>query len=122
MISMTVHGAEAIARKFATAAVIVPAKAVPDGLDKCGLLVVRRAKQKAHVDTGNMRGLIAKERPSPAEVDVVSPAEYSIYQEMGTYKMAAHPFMRPALDESSDQIQEILGHSVIATIQGVMGV
>ena len=119
---MTVHGAQAIAAKFATAATVVPAVAVPSALNKAGLLVLTRAKQKAPYDTGNLRGLIAKERPSPAEVDVVSPAEYSIYQEMGTYKMAAHPYMRPALDESSDQIQEILGHSVIATIQGVMGV
>jgi len=119
---MTVTGAETIAAKFAAAAAVVPAVAVPSALDKAGLLVLSRAKQKAPVDTGNLRGLIAKERPSPAEVDVVSPAEYSIYQEMGTYKMAAHPFMRPALDESQGQIEELIGHAVITTLEGVMGV
>ena len=119
---MTVHGAEAIARKLATAAAVVPAKAVPSALDKAGLLVLRRAKQKAPVDTGNLRGSINKPPATPSGVEVISPAEYSIYQEFGTYKMAAHPYMRPALDESKDQIQELLGHSVITTIQGVMGV
>jgi len=122
VISISVQGAERIAAKFATAAAVVPAKAVPSGLDKAGLLVLRRAKQKAPVDTGNLRASINKPPATPSGVEVISPAEYSVYQEMGTYKMAAHPYMRPALDESSDQIQEILGHSVITTIQGVMGV
>jgi HK97 gp10 family phage protein len=120
VISISVTGAEAIARKFATAAAVVPAKALPSGLDKCGLLVLRRAKQKAPVDTGNLRALIEKPPATMTEVDVVSPAEYSIYLEMGTHKMAAQPYMRPALDESKDQIEELLGHSVIATIESVM--
>jgi len=29
---------------------------------------------------------------------VVAPVPYSLFQEMGTRKMAAHPFLRPALE------------------------
>jgi len=119
---MTVHGAQAIAAKFATAATVVPAVAVPSALNKAGLLVLRRAKQKAPVDTGNLKLSINKPPATPSGVEVVSPAEYSVYQEMGTRNMPAHPYMRPALDESKDQIEELLGHAVIATVQGVMGV
>lgn len=120
MISMTVHGAQAIAAKFAAAAAIVPAKAVPSALDQAGLLVVRRAKQKAPVDTGTLRASIMKIDVSPAEVDAVAFADYSVYVEFGTYKMTAQPYMTPALDESKDQIEELIGHAVITTLEGVM--
>jgi HK97 gp10 family phage protein len=33
---------------------------------------------------------------------------YAIYQEWGTYKMAAHPFMRPAAFNHIREIQEIM--------------
>jgi HK97 gp10 family phage protein len=120
VISISVSGAERIAAKFLAAATIVPAVAVPSALDKAALLVVRSAKQKAPFDTGALRGQIDPSRPSANEADVTSHADYSIYQEVGTYKMAAHPYMRPALDENKDQIEELLGHSVMAAVQGVM--
>jgi HK97 gp10 family phage protein len=120
VISISVHGAERIAAKFATAAAVVPVRAVPDALDKCALLVVRSAKQHAPVDTGALRGLITPARPSVNEADAISHAEYSIYQEVGTWKMAAHPFMRPALDENKDRIEELIGHEVVMAVQGVM--
>ena len=119
MISFQVIGAQRMAAKFAAAAGAVQA-VVPSALDKAALLVLRRAKQKAPVDTGALRANIFSDHPSPDEADVVSPMEYSIYQEMGTYKMAAQPYMRPALDESQDQIEELLGHEVIVTVEAVM--
>lgn len=117
---MTVTGAERIARKFLLAATAVPAKAVPDALDKAALLVTRTAKQKAAVDTGNMRASILPSRPSANEALVTSHAEYSVYVENGTYKMAAQPFMRPALDANADAITQLVGHSVITTVQGIL--
>lgn len=120
MITFKVEGADIMARKFLLAATAVPAKAVPDALDKAALLVTRSAKQKAAVDTGFMRGAIAPSRPSPSEADVTSHAEYSIYVEVGTSRMAAQPFMRPALDENAAQIEELVGHAVVTTVQGVL--
>jgi HK97 gp10 family phage protein len=117
---MTVTGAEAVARKFLIAATAVQ-KAVPDALDKAALLVTRSAKQKAPVDTGALRGLIKPERVSAKEADVVSPAEYSIYQEVGTYKMPAHPYMRPALDENAEAIKELIGDAALSAVGGAMG-
>ena len=145
MISFQVIGAQAIAAKFAAAATIVPAKAVPSGLDKAGLLVLRRAKQKAPVDTGTLMGSIMKIDVSPAEVDAVAFADYSVYVEFGTGIYAeggggrqtpwvypsgdgfvttsgspAQPYMRPALDENKTQIEALIGKAVITTIEGVM--
>ena len=120
MISFKVEGADIMARKFLLAATAVPAKAVPDALDKAALLVTRSAKINAPVDTGFLRGSIAPSRPSLSEADVTASAEYAIYQEVGTYKMAAQPFMRPALDENKAQIEELIGHSVQMAVQGVL--
>lgn len=125
MISISVDGAEAIARKFATAAAVVPAVAVPSGLDKAALLVLRRAKPKTPVDTGTLMLSEMKIDVSPTERDVVAFADYSVYVEFGHHTRSgswvpAQPYMRPALDESKGQIEELLGHAVITTIEGVM--
>lgn len=140
---MTVTGAEAIARKFAKAAVVVPTVAVPSGLDKCALLVVRSAKQKAPVgETGHLRSAIAAGTATPVEAIVTSHADYSVYVEYGTGLYAengmgrktpwtyptgdgfrttsgnaAQPFMRPALDENKERFEGILGVSVMTAIE-----
>jgi HK97 gp10 family phage protein len=147
MISFQVIGAKEIAGKFATAAKVAPAVGVPAGLNTAALLVLRRAKQKAPVDTGHMEAAISKSEATPAGVDVTSHADYSVYVEYGTGIYAeggggrkdpwvyfnerfghfvktsgspAQPFMRPALDESKEQIEALLGKAVITSFEGVM--
>jgi len=59
-----------------------------------------RAYQHAAKRTGYMAGAIhgVFDTATPMNFfELVSPAPYSIYQERGTWKMAAHPFMGPAL-------------------------
>lgn len=57
-----------------------------------------QAKARAPVDTGLLKNSIeaSQERPYAWRVD--SPVEYSVYQEFGTSKMPAHPYMVPAAD------------------------
>lgn len=58
------------------------------------------AKQLAPVDTGRLRSSIATEmsRDSKGVVAYVgSNVEYAIYLEMGTSRMAARPYLIPAL-------------------------
>ena len=58
-----------------------------------------RAKVAAPVDTGNLYNSIHTEMGQDGMSAVVGTSvEYAIYQEYGTYKMAAHPYMRPAAD------------------------
>lgn len=117
MISFQVIGANSMAGKFLAATGMIPS-AMSEGLDKAALLVTRTAKQKAPVDTGFLRSSIRPAGSGGKERYVVSHAEYSIYQEVGTYCMAAHPYMRPALDENADQIKNILGSKALMTIHG----
>ena len=58
----------------------------------------RYAKRYAPVDTGFLRAGIQAEAIGLVG-EVISTAEYSAYQEYGTYKMRAHPFMGPAREK-----------------------
>lgn len=61
------------------------------------------AAQLAPRETGRLAESI-NSHPAPgptggAGVDVVADVEYALFVEFGTSKMAAQPFLRPALDE-----------------------
>lgn len=56
------------------------------------------AKSNAPVDTGYLRNSITSVQVGPTHWRVLAQAHYALYVEMGTYKMAAQPFMGPAVD------------------------
>lgn len=59
--------------------------------------VERHAKRLAPVDTGRLRASIIVIPRAPSDKIVcVAGVDYAVYQEYGTYKMKAQPFMRPA--------------------------
>lgn len=63
--------------------------------------VERRAKQLAPVDTGRLRSSITHEtgREGGELVGRVGTnVDYAPHQELGTSRMAAQPYLRPALD------------------------
>lgn len=73
----------------------------PDLIDKAAydwaVAIEERAEELAPVDTGFLRDEIHVEKGDGlGEYQVVSSAPYSVYQEYGTHKMAASPFLTPA--------------------------
>jgi HK97 gp10 family phage protein len=74
------------------------------------------AKRLCPVDTGRLRGSITHVTgiDNGEQVAYVgSNVEYAIYQELGTYKMAAQPYLRPALQSVMGGIsQESLAQSM----------
>lgn len=56
-----------------------------------------KAKKNAPVDTGALRNSIMAEEVSDYLWQVGDSVEYGIYQELGTSRMAAQPFLIPAL-------------------------
>lgn len=66
-----------------------------------GLRVEKNAKKIAPFDTGWMSNEIYSEKVSELNVEVISPADYSIYQEEGTRYMPAQPFMKPSLQKEA---------------------
>jgi len=56
------------------------------------------AKKRAPVDTGALRNSIMTNKKGKGWYWVQDGVEYGIYQEFGTRKMAAQPFMVPAVE------------------------
>lgn len=64
--------------------------------------ITATAKSKAPVDTGNLKNSIGYNfGMSGGEIyaEIGPTAEYGIYQEFGTSKMAPQPFLTPAFDK-----------------------
>lgn len=84
-------------------------------LDTWALMAEAYAKteitKKKAIDTGNLRNSITA-RPTVhngVKATVVgTPVEYGPYVELGTYKMAARPFIRPAVEEHVSDYKEVL--------------
>ena len=76
-------------------------KQAAEYLEKIALTVEAESKRLAPVRTGRLRASITHE-VNEAELlaRIGSDVSYAIYQELGTSKMAAHPFLRPALDSA----------------------
>jgi HK97 gp10 family phage protein len=75
-------------------------------LEEIGKFCKSKMDEYAAVDTGYMRSrntyVIASN-----ELYLQNDAPYAIYQEKGTYKMKAHPFMNPAVYNHLGEIKQI---------------
>lgn len=74
--------------------------AVAADLLRRAVQVTTAAKRLCPVDTGRLRDSIVYglvEEGAGLYALVGSDVEYAIYQELGTSRMAAHPYLRPAL-------------------------
>lgn len=82
--------------------------AVDRELNRSSLRVERLAKLYAPWDTGWLSENIYSSKASRLGYKVISPAEYSVYVELGTRKMMAQPFMEPALKEEHPKLMNNL--------------
>jgi HK97 gp10 family phage protein len=124
-VSMTCIGHIQVANKMVVAREMVK-REVPNAVTKAAFVVERRAKlnviSKHIIDTGallnNIRTVDGRVYD---EKGVDSGQEYSIYNEYGTSKMPARPYMRPAMIDSKADIEKLLGEAVAVTIASAFG-
>jgi HK97 gp10 family phage protein len=83
-----------------------------EAIGKAALDIEARAKQLAPVDTGNLRNSITAEQQGTLAWIVAVGAVYGIYQEYGTHKMAASPYLTPAFMAVAPALIEALGSIV----------
>ena len=81
-------------------------------LRSTAIRVEGRAKIHAPLDTGALRNSINTTKRRNLLYWVSDGVEYGIYQEFGTFKMAAQPFMIPAVEETSDELIQMLGRAI----------
>ena len=66
-------------------------------------VVAENARAICPVDTGTLRASIGTS-VSGNTAQVYAGADYAVYVEMGTYKMAAQPFLTPALAAAENAV------------------
>lgn len=79
-------------------------------------MVADIARGLAPVDTGWMRDNIKAVHLSKFS-QVVANAKYSGYVEFGTYKMAAQPYLRPAVQEHQREILNAVAEAMIGEMK-----
>lgn len=74
------------------------------------------ARKIAPVDTGELRSKIIAVHLSKTS-NVEARAGHSGFVEFGTYKMAAQPYLRPAVDQHKQEILNAVAEAMIGEIQ-----
>lgn len=79
-------------------------------MTQAALIVERKAKQNCPVKTGTLKRSITHVVNEDGTKAVVgSNVEYCPHVELGTSKMSAQPFLRPALESSKSEIRTLFG-------------
>ena len=76
-------------------------------LESIGLVAEGYAKLACPVDTGRLRNSISHARDDTAAY-IGTNVKYAPYVELGTSKMHAQPFLRPAAENHADEYKEIV--------------
>ncbi len=75
--------------------------------------VVRDAKARAPILTGELRGSIgSKSRSAGKSVDIFASARHAIFQEYGTANHSAQPFLYPALMAEWPDFKTAIGKTI----------
>lgn len=86
-------------------------QAVNMALTASALVVEGQAKALVPVDTGNLRNSITHE-VNKQEARVGTNVEYAPFVELGTVKMAAQPYLNPALEANKGNIKKIFADAI----------
>lgn len=86
-------------------------KAKRRGLEAIGLAAEGHAKKAAPVDTGRLRNSISHAADADAAY-IGTNVEYAPYVELGTSKMAARPFLKPAATEHTAEYKRLYEDSM----------
>lgn len=92
---------------------------VENGLDMIGAEVEARAKAKCPVGTsqstgkpnykgGTLRNSITHQKSGDMEVQVGTNVEYGKYVEVGTSKMRAQPYLKPAATDNTGVLKSLM--------------
>lgn len=83
-------------------------QAIKRGLEICGGNAESYAKRLCPVDTGRLRNSITHAQLDERTEVIGTNVSYGVFQELGTVKMRARPFLRPAAEGHSSEYKTIL--------------
>jgi len=82
--------------------------ALGEAVATTGIIAQADARAFVAVDTGALKASISSDidfTATSVEAKVFTNNPYALYQEMGTVKMAAHPYMMPALNDNKSTFE-----------------
>ena len=82
-------------------------RGIARALEICGGTAERYAKEKCPVDTGNLRNSIAHAQKDANTESIGTNVHYAPYVELGTRKMRAQPYLRPAVEDHRAEYEKI---------------
>ena len=71
-----------------------------------------QAANLAPYDTGALSNSINSEKERELLYLVFDQVEYGIWQELGTSRIPAHPFMTPAVERGFDHVSKLIGEAI----------
>jgi HK97 gp10 family phage protein len=77
-------------------------------LETCGGVAEGHAKRACPVDTGNLRNSITHQQIDEKTELIGSAVSYASFVELGTVKMRARPYLRPAVENHRSEYQAII--------------
>lgn len=94
-------------------------QAQQDGLEAGARIVETYAKLAAPVDTGTLRNSIMLDEVTPERAILGPHVDYAEHVEFGTSRMAAQPYLRPAVDEHEREIVDAIEAAVRGFVESV---
>lgn len=86
--------------------------AILEALNGIGEAAEKHAKEKAPVDTGNLRDhirhMVVEDDKSVLIGTYDEEVPYALYVEVGTHKMAAQPYLKPAAADHKGEYRKII--------------
>ncbi len=89
----------------------------PHALLAGALVLQRYSMENAPVKTGFLRNSI-ESRETTKGAEMIVKANYGFYVEFGSSKWSGKPFIRPAIDEHSNDIVKAVGEQIEKDIKG----
>jgi HK97 gp10 family phage protein len=123
-VTMKLTGDRELAAAFSRLGQAVQGRMLIGALEAGALLVVNDAKRRAAVDTGNLRRSLhvgdQQASGTDASVKVGTDVEYAPYVEFGTSRMAAQPYLRPALESQEGEVRAEVADALRGLIRGAV--
>lgn len=93
-------------------------QAIAAALEAAGAEMEATARQIVPVDTGFLQSTIYhKVDPNDLSLELGATADYAAYVEMGTRRMAAEPYLRPAFDAGEQNLLDTILHGILWAFQ-----
>lgn len=109
---MTVQGAEQIIAQLNKIAQALSPSSIQSIMEQGGSEGEADAKSRARVDTGAMRDATVWQQEGPYSATLGSDVDYAAFNELGTSRMSAQPFITPGATTAVRAITEALAQAL----------